>query len=372
MHSEQYEHAARFGQRPLLVFWETTRSCPLACKHCRAEAVMGRNPLELDLTEAKALIDGLAKGFTRPPVLVLTGGDPLMRDDLEDIVAYARSRGISSAVSPAVSPALNEPRMRELARLGVRSVSISLDGIGGTHDLIRGVSGHYGETLSAITMLQELGYRVQINTTVMAANQFELATIANTLLEQKVGIWEVFFLIELGRGLTLRSLTPSANEDVAAFLGFISPYFSAVRTVEGPFYRRILSGRVGPLGALYEKLISEFQGSVRVHDRTPIGAKTRDGGGILFISHFGEIYPSGFLPIKLGDVRVDDIGEIYRGHPLLRVIREGDMHGRCGACDFSSICGGSRARAYASFGDPLGEDPACGYKYIGEGELVTT
>lgn len=372
MYSEQDEHTARFGQRPLLVFWETTRSCPLACKHCRAGAMMGRNPLELDLAEAKALIDGLADGFTRPPILILTGGDPLMRGDLEDIVAYASSRGVSSAVSPSVSPALNKARMRELARLGVRSVSISLDGIGSTHDLVRGVSGHYRETLSAIKMLQDLGYRVQVNTTVMAANQFELAAIANTLSEQNVRIWEVFFLIELGRGLNLRSLIPSVNEDVAAFLGFVSPYFSAVRTVEGPFYRRILAGQVGPLGPLYKKLTSEFQGSVRVHDRPPVGAKTRDGDGILFISHLGEIYPSGFLPIKLGDVRVDDIGEIYRGHPLLRMIREGDLRGRCGKCDFSSICGGSRARAYARFGDPLGEDPACGYELSAEAELAGT
>ncbi len=354
--------SGHFSERPILVFWETTRSCPLACRHCRAEAMLGRDPGELDTREARAFIDDLVSGFRRPPVLILTGGDPLMRPDLEEIVKYATSRGVSTALSPAVSPALTRERMQGLAAAGARSISISLDGIGETHDGVRGIRGHYAETIAAISMLKELGYRLQVNTTVMRENVFELARVADLLLEIGVGIWEVFFLIEVGRGSVLRSLTPAENEDVAAFLCEASPYFRALRTVEGPFYRRVAAGGRGETGELYRQLVAEFHGGDRVHERPPRGAQTRDGSGVIFVSHLGEIFPSGFLPFKIGQVREAQIGEIYRDHELLRSIRAGKLGGRCGICDFSAICGGSRARAYASSGNPLGEDPACGYQ----------
>ena len=361
MTPERSSGSGHFSERPILVFWETTRSCPLACRHCRAEAMLGRDAGELDTGEAKALVDDLVSGFRRPPVLILSGGDPLMRPDLEEIVGYATSRGVATALSPAVSPGLSRERMRGLAEAGARSVSISLDGIGETHDGVRGVEGHFARTVEAIQMLKELGYRVQVNTTVMRENAAELARVANLLLEIGVGVWEVFFLVEVGRGSVLRSLSPGENEDVSAFLCEASPYFRALRTVEGPFYRRVVAGARGDTGELYRRLVAEFHGGDRVHDRPPRGAQTRDGSGVIFISHLGEVFPSGFLPLKIGQVREKTIGEIYRDNDLLQAIRAGDLGGRCGVCDFSAICGGSRARAYASSGDPLGEDPACGY-----------
>lgn len=365
-----------FDRRPMLVFWETTRACRLACRHCRAEAIPQALPGELDHAEGLRLIDSLLDFGERPPVLILTGGDVLMRADLEDLVAHARARGVPVALSPSVTPLLTRAAMRRLGDLGVRSVSISLDGADArTHERIRGVDGHFAQTIDALAMLREEGFTVQVNTTVMRENLEQLAEIALRLLALGIGTWEVFFLIQVGRGTELRETTPAENEAVAHFLFDASRHGLLVRTVEGPFFRRVAALRrempagLDPASALaldpcYSRLaarLREVLGEPGAVARVQTTG-TRDGKGIIFVRYDGEVYPSGFLPLGLGNVRQRSLVEIYRDTPVLRAIRAASFGGRCGVCTFADLCGGSRARAWAAHGDPLAEDPACAYR----------
>jgi radical SAM protein len=361
-----------FERRPILVFWETTRACLLACRHCRAEAISEPLPGQLTTAEGRRFIDSLAE-FGRPlPVLVLTGGDLLMRPDLLELVDHARRLGLPVAISPAVTERLQPALLRELHDAGVGVASVSLDGASAaTHDGLRGVSGHLEATLDAIRLLRAERFTVQVNTVVRPENVEELPEVAALVAASGARVWEVFFLVRTGRGSDLAELTPAQNEDVCHFLVDASRHGFVVRTVEAPFFRRVLSwradGRDCETGELYERL------SVRLRDllgppqeRLRAQSKaTRDGKGIVFVSHDGDVYPAGFLPLSLGNVREQSLPELYRENPLLRQIRAARFHGRCGACVYADLCGGSRARAFAASGDPLGEDPACAYRPAG-------
>lgn len=360
-----------FAQRPMLVFWETTRACQLACRHCRASAMPHPLPGELDIDEGLDLIDQVA-GFGRPyPILVLTGGDCLLREGLFDLVERATGHGIPTAVSPSVTPALTPEAIEQIATSGVRAVSISLDGATAeTHERVRGIPGLYEPTIDALKALVDAGLTVQVNTTVMRSTVDELADVAALIAEIGVQIWEVFFLVQVGRGTAEGELTPDENEQVCHFLYDASHHGFIVRTVEAPFFRRVVhqrrEGGAAPDGPLYQRL------SARLHERlgpAPEGkrpsahtAATRDGKGIVFVAHDGQVYPAGFLPLELGSVRDKPLAEIYRDDPRLLEIRAGGFAGRCGVCEFADLCGGSRARAYAASGDILGEDPGCAYQ----------
>lgn len=354
----------------MLVFWEATKACGLACRHCRATAVAQPLPDELPTAEAGAFVESLA-GFGRPhPVLIATGGDVLMRHDLDELLVRARSRGIPVALAPSVTPLLTFGRITDLRHAGVRVASLSLDGASAeTHDGIRGIAGHFERTVAAIRMLRRARLTVQVNTVVMRDTVDELPAIARIVKETGASVWELFFLVRTGRGSKLEELTPEENEDVCEFLVDASHYGFVVRTVEAPFFRRVVSwrmngGRPDAKGPLYDRLACELRrelgpptSSVRTQTKG-----TRDGQGIVFVGHDGSILPSGFLPLTLGNVATDRIVDVYRDHPLLRQIRAADFAGRCGTCSFRALCGGSRARAYAASGDPLGEDPACPYR----------
>lgn len=396
-----------YAQRPMLVFWETTRACLLACRHCRASATPDALPGELTGPEGFALVDQVA-GFGRPyPILVLTGGDCLLRPDLFDIVAYATSLGVPVALSPSVTPNLTPAAISRIAGSGVKAVSISLDGaVAATHDGVRGVPGHFDQTVAAIRDLVAAGLTVQINTTVMRANVTELADVAALITKLGAHIWEVFFLVPVGRGVATGAVTPDEHEQVAHFLYDTARYGVIVRTVEAPFFRRVVATRRagGPApdsltppeafadpaagagdatagtagtgvtgvtggavwaarGALYHYLRVRLRALLGPPTHRPSAhtAATRDGKGILFVAHDGEVYPAGFLPLALGNVRDRPLAAIYRDDPLLQKIRAAAFTGRCGRCEYADLCGGSRARAFAHSGDPLGEDPACPY-----------
>ncbi len=366
-----------FDEKPLLVFWETTKACMLACKHCRASAILEPLPGELSHEEALRLIDDLA-GFGKPlPILVFTGGDPLMRKDIWDLVSYAKGLGFRVALAPAVSPLLNRDAINKMVKLGVDGVSISLDGARPeTHEGIRGIPGVYDRTLRAIRELIDAGVRVQVNTTVMRDNVEELADMVKLLRDLGVGTWEVFYLIVVGRAQEKLDLTPSEWEDVSHFLYEASKYGLVVRTTEGPMFRRVavmrrlleLNGlnpdEVLKPGPLYRRLVLRLRELLGEPEGRPLASTTgtRDGKGIIFIGYDGTVYPSGFMTYPLGNVRTKSIVEIYRSHPVLRRIRAAEFKGRCGVCEFRDICGGSRARAYSRFLDPLAEDPACPYE----------
>ena len=354
--------AISFDRRPLLVFWETTKACPLACRHCRADAQFVGGPDELTTAEGRALIDDLATLGSPRPILVLTGGDCLMRDDLVELARYAHEAHLPVAVAPSVSPRLTAPTLDALREVGVKSASLSLDGAGpASHDTLRGIEGHFEATLEAIDRLVAHGFSTQVNTTVMPSNLEELADVAGIVIERGADVWEVFFLITTGRGSAIASTTPRENEDVCRFLVDASRYGVTVRTVEAPFFRRVALEGAGEGGPLYRRLsarLAERLGPARAAARAP-SAATRDGKGIVFVGANGDVYPSGFLPLALGNVRESRLSEIYQRHPLLRSIRAAQFSGPCGRCVHANLCGGSRSRAFAAFGDPLASDPGC-------------
>lgn len=361
--------APSYDERPMLVFWETTRACLLACRHCRASATAGRLPGELSTAEGHELIEQIA-GFGRPyPILVLTGGDCLLRADIFELAGYASGLGLPVCLSPSVTPLLTSAAIEKIAASGVRAVSISLDGARpDTHDGVRGVPGHFARTVEAIRALADAGLTVQVNTTVMPANVSELADVAELVVHNGARIWEVFSLVHVGRGTAQGSLAPAEHEEICHFLYEAAHYGMIVRTVEAPFFRRVVSGRrfgdPAPAGALYKSLVARLRDLLGAPGERPSAhtAPTRDGKGIIFVAHDGEVYPAGFLPVGLGNVRRESLSAIYRDDPLLRAIRAAQFSGRCGRCEYADLCGGSRARAYAVNGDPLAEDPACPFE----------
>lgn len=368
-------HGLNFGERPILVFWEVTRACLLSCRHCRASAIATALPGELSAAEGREMVRQVA-AFGRPyPILVMTGGDCLMRPDIHELAAYATELGLPVCLSPSVTPMLTPAAAARIKALGVRAVSISLDGAGPqTHDKVRGVPGHFAQTVQALRMLKSQGLKVQVNTTVMRDNVEELADVAALVQSIGIDMWEVFFLVGVGRGEGVEAITPSEHEEVCHFLFDASRYGFVVRTVEAPFFRRVVRWRrdfdpsadiakVFELGDLYARLATRLCHVLGPGNGRPAAqsASTRDGKGIVFVAHDGDVHPAGFLPLTLGNVRERPLAEIYRDSELLNRIRGAEFTGRCGVCEFKDLCGGSRARAFASFGDPLAEDPACPY-----------
>jgi len=365
-----------FDRAPRLVFWETTKACPLACVHCRATAQRDPASDELTTEEGKAIIDELAGAAPPTPILILTGGDCLQRPDLDELTAYAKELGVPVAISPSVSPSLNATTLSMLYGNGVRHASLSLDGaLAGTHEGVRQVPGHFADTIRAIGLLQEHGFTVQVNSAVMAQNVLELADLAALLVRHGVRTWEVFFLIGVGRGQTVAEIESDEYEDVCHFLVDAARYGMTVRTVEAPFFRRVRDWRarrpdssIDPvvefgLGPLYRELRARLRAQLGEPTSRVLAptVSTRDGKGIVFVANDGQVYPAGFLPLPLGSVRDQGVLEIYRDHPVLKAIRAAEFPGRCGHCEYSDECGGSRARAYEATGDPLGDDPACQY-----------
>lgn len=363
-----------FTDQPRLVFWEMTKACPLACVHCRATAQPGPLPGELSTAEGMRLIEDIASGPRPHPVLILTGGDCLTRPDLVELAARAKELDVPVAIAPAVSPRLSADLLARLREQGVSRVSLSLDGaVAATHERIRQVPGHFRATLEAISLLVDSGFHVQINTAVMAANVGELADIAALLHRNGVQVWEVFFLVNVGRGDEIQDITPEQGEDVCHFLVDAARYGIVVRTVEAPFFRRVLRERTADgadptaapdraaRGTLYRELSGRLAAQLGAPTTRVLAptAATRDGKGIVFVAHYGAVHPSGFLPLTLGNVREDGLLATYRDHPLLHDIRAANFAGVCGSCEYSDLCGGSRARAYAATGDALGDDPAC-------------
>jgi len=369
-------HRWPLDEKPLLVFWETTKACPLACIHCRANAITRPLPGELSHAEALDLIRQVAE-FGRPyPVLVMTGGDPLMRSDLWELVEEARSLGIPVAMAPSPSRQLLE-NIDNIVREGVSAVSISIDHPDPeVHDRVRRYQGSWEAATTAVRELLRRGVSVQVNTAVMRSTVRGLPGMARLLRELGVRTWEVFYLVPVGRAGAEEDLSPAEWEDVSAFLYEVSRYGVMVRTSEGPMFRRVAlllnyASRAGAepsglvrTGKLYLELVDELRKLMGEPGPQALfeTSGTRDGKGVIFISHDGMVYPSGFLPVPVGSVRRGRLVDIYRGSPLLRRLRAAELRGRCGACEFREICGGSRARAFAYYGDPLAEDPACAYR----------
>lgn len=354
-----------YSDAPFLIYWELTRACDLACRHCRAEAINQRDPGELSTQEAKALLQKI-RDFGKPgPHLVLTGGDPLKREDFFDLLDEGARLGIRISVAPSGTNALTREVLRRFRAGGVESISLSLDGSDGEkHDGFRGVPGCFTRTVQAAGCAREEGLGLQINTLVTAETAEELPTIYRLVKGLGLMRWSLFFLIGVGRGRVLREIAPEQSESLHHWLYDISrktPF--AVATTEAPHYRRVA----------YTRMLSEGISANAIR-KTPVGRGfgIRDGNGIMFISHTGDVYPSGFLPVVAGNVRSAHIAQIYRQAEVFKQIRDTEtFKGRCGRCEFKRICGGSRARAYGAYGDYLAEDPACAYE-PGQGAAKST
>jgi radical SAM protein len=349
-----------FDRAPFIVIWETTRACALACVHCRAEAMPQRDPRELTTDEARRLIDAVRRFGDPPPLLVLTGGDPLRRPDVADLVRYGTERGLSVSLTPSGTAAVTDARLRALRDAGLARLAVSLDGAtAATHDAFRGVKGSHHHTLRIIERARALGLPLQINTTVCTLTVDELPALARQVGDFGVVLWALFFLIPVGRAIAGQGLSAGRIETVlewAADLALRAPF--GVKTTEAPHYHRVIATRRGTASC-------GGAGAIRVPPPDLVGRARRavtDGNGFVFVDHVGGICPSGFLPSRAGNVRTDDLVAVYRDHPLFCALREPDLlGGRCGRCEFRDRCGGSRARAYAATGDPLAEDPGCAW-----------
>lgn len=334
-----------FDERPFIVFWEVTRACVLACQHCRAIAQPHAHPDELTHEEALHLIDQLAA--LAPPMLVLTGGDPMMRRDIFELISYASSLGLRVALSPAATPTLLHTDFKQLKRAGVVSMSLSLDGATReTHDRFRGVAHTFERTLMAAEAAKNAGIQLQINTTLAHSTIPELDTFIDLMRRIEPDVWSVFVLVPTGRAGIEDLPTAEELEHVWQRLSDLrSELPFAIKSTEGHHYRRVLMQAAKQNGQAPKHMIP-----------------TRDGKGVLFISHTGDIQPSGFLPLTAGNVRTDQPAELYRHHPLFTTLRNDDaLGGKCGQCEFRKICGGSRARAYGSTGDMMAAEPLCNY-----------
>ena len=335
------------ADRPLVLIWELTQACGLTCDHCRADAQTDRHPDELSTAEGKRLLEDAA-AFGDGQLVVLSGGDPLVRDDVEELIAHGDDLGLRMTITPSGTHSLTADRVQSMADAGLKRMAVSIDGGSpAAHDSFRGVEGSFEETIRAVEDARAAGIPVQVNTTVCRETVDELPAIRELLNEIGAVLWSVFFLVPVGRGSILEPIDPDEADDVMAWLAEVSetePF--GLKTTEAPQYRRVtMQRRAGEDGA-----------NPGVKRRTGIVA----GDGFAFVSHTGEVFPSGFLPKSAGNVRDTPVHEIYRETPLFQSLRDRDqLRGKCGACPYNTICGGSRSRAFATTGDPLESDPLC-------------
>jgi len=333
------------------------------------------DPAQLTTAEGLALIDQIASFGSPPPLFVMTGGDPLKRRDLTELVRHAVSRGLPTSLSPSATPLLTEQAMTELKAAGLVAISLSLDGSSArSHDAFRGREQTFARTIEAWERAHTLGLKVQVNTTVTTRNLDDLAALARMVLARRAMTWSVFFLIQTGRGSGLEQISPSQCEDALNFLydvGAIIP----VKTTEAHHFRRVAIQRaifeqtgIAPeqaitLGETYRNLRREFGPIVPTGRRRRPPLDINAARGFVFVSHTGEVFPSGFLPLSAGNVRTQELSSLYRTSGIFTALREARLlKGRCGVCEFAPVCGGSRSRAFAQTGDLLAEDALCAYQ----------
>jgi len=352
-----------FDRAPFLVIWETTRACDLACKHCRAEAIAHRDPRELTTDEAKAMLDDVRR--FGPIIFVFSGGDALKRPDLPELVRYGSDLGLRMAATPATTPLATREKLAELRDAGLARIAVSLDGsCPEIHDEFRQVDGSFAHGLRILKAARELGMSTQVNTVIARHNVNDLDALCALMGELGIVFWEVFMLVPMGRAN--RNDMASAKEFEAVFhrlydLSREAPF--DIKATAAPHYQRVVIQRqreergIQPGDAEDPLAVSPEAG-----DGIGRARGVNDGDGFLFISHLGDIMPSGFLPLPAGNVRGDDLVEVYRDHDLFRSLRDRSrITGTCARCEFLPICGGSRARSYWVTGDYLAAEPYCCY-----------
>ena len=355
-----------FEGAPFIAIWETTRACALACVHCRAEALPRRDPNELTTDEGKRLLERIRAFGDPPPLVVLTGGDPLRRDDIEELVAHGTGLGLSVSLTPSGTAAVTAARLRALQNAGLARLAVSLDGATAeTHDAFRRVRGSYRYTMRILDHARALGMPRQINTTVSRQTVDELPALAAQMPGRGVAMWALFFLIPVGRASADQALGAAEIERVLEWAADLVPRVSfGIKTTEAPHFHRVLARRGTPAVTARPAAVPGI-GTTTARRRgiRRAGRAVTDGNGFVFVDHVGNVCPSGFLPLPVGNVRADDVVALYRDHPLFRALRDPRvLRGRCGRCEYRDSCGGSRARAFALAGSAFGEDPGCAWE----------
>jgi len=350
-----------FDLSPLLVVWEVTQACDLACVHCRPTERPDRDARELNAAEARQFLQEV-KDFGNP-LMVLTGGDPLKRPDIYDLIRQSVATGLRTNITPSATPLLTAEAINQFKDCGISRMAVSLDGPDApTHDGFRLVEGSYARSLFALRHARDIGLDTQVQTHVGRANLATLGHIAEVVAEVQAKMWSLFFPVSPGPRPG-DDLSCEEYEKVFEFLYDISkvaPF--EVKTTEALHYRRYIAQRLkaehGGRGGLNGRLLW----------RT---TAVSEGRGFIFVSHTGEIYPSGYLPVSAGNVRNDSIVDVYRNSSLFRMLREPTARdGKCAYCEYHKICGGSRARAWAMTGDYLAADPKCSYQPENQPELL--
>jgi radical SAM protein len=366
--------ASGYQLKPLLVFWETTKACDLACRHCRATSMKLPAEDELTLDQSIDFLNQLTEFNGKPPVLIMTGGDVMKKRNLAEIMDHARDVKIPFALSPAVTGLGNEGSLTLVKNSGASSISISLDGGAEFHDYLRG-AGVFQTTIRTLIALKESGINIQVNTLVSRNNLTDLPWVLKILLENGIKTWEIFFLIKVGRGMDVEDVTPEQYDAACKFLVYAAGYGINIRTVEGPYFRKLSIDHNNGLSHENNRLFLKLKETAiklcghpeHSRDRIPV-AKTSDGNGIIFVSHNGNVRPSGFLPFDVGNILDKPLVEVYEDNETLKRLRDrSNITGKCRVCQYLEVCGGSRARAYFYSGEVFGEDPVCPFQPKEEG-----
>ncbi|MDA2919932.1 TIGR04053 family radical SAM/SPASM domain-containing protein [Desulfobacterota bacterium AH_259_B03_O07] len=357
-----------FSISPFIVIWEVTQACDLACHHCRAEAINWRDPQELSTQEGFNLIDEVHSMGTK--IMVLSGGDPIKREDIFDLIRHGADLGVRMATIPAATPKLTLQLVKKLRAAGLAQMALSLDGPNAQiHDSFRGVPGAFDLTLRGADYAHSVGLPLQINSTFSKYNFGAFDEIAQLVRDLNVVFWEVFFLVPIGRGKLLEQMTAIQYEKLFQKLYRLSKKVDfIVKVTEAQHYRRYVfeqetKNHTGERKRSEVKLSSRSTRDSRPDEGIGRAPKVVNAGnGYVFISHTGEIYPSGFLPLSTGNVRRDSLARIYREHPTFKLLRNPDcLLGKCGTCEYRVICGGSRSRAHAMTGNYMESEPKCIY-----------
>ncbi len=337
-----------------LVAWEVTDACNLACKHCRAEARRNPSSDEMDTEEGKRLLSSIAR--IGSPIVIFTGGEPLLRQDIFELISFAREESLTPVLAPN-GTLLTRENVREMVSCGVKRVSLSIDGPDAhSHNSFRGVDGAFEKVMEGIEFLRAEGMPFQINTTVTRTNLHSFREIFSLVEGLGAVAWHIFLLVPTGRARDIQEEIISAEEYeevLTWFYDFRKTTSLQLKATCAPHYYRIMRQRARKEGLKVD--VKTF--GMEAHTRGCLG-----GIGFCFVSHNGKVQPCGYLDVVCGDVRKDDFAWIWYNSAVFKMLRDrGEYKGKCGVCEYFKVCGGCRARAYAMSGDYMGEEPLCSY-----------
>ncbi len=334
--------------------WEITRNCNLSCIHCRAAATMGPHTGELDTASCLRLLDQIAEIGT--PIVILTGGEPLLRSDIFEVASYGTEKGLRMVMAPN-GTLITEPLAKQMATAGIKRISISLDGATKeSHDAFRGVDGAYEGALRGIRLAREAGIEFQINTTITKANLEQIPHIQAVAVELGAVAHHIFLLVPTGRGKYILDQEISAAEYEQTLNWFYDQRETTplqLKATCAPHYYRILRQRAKQEGKSV---------TFKTHGLDAVTRGCLGGTGFCFVSHRGVVQPCGFLNLNCGDVTAQSFADVWHHSENFLALRNFDnLKGKCGRCEFRKVCGGCRARAYEATGDFLAEEPLCNY-----------